>query len=198
MRALARVPSFARPSPQLEQIRTPPELAADLLLEARQRGDLSGRPVVDLGSGTGTLAIGAALLGARPVYAVEIDPSAADLAERAASALGVSLQPMVGDVSSLAVPEGTVLMNPPFGAQRRRADRPFWDMALRPGHRAVYAFALSRSRSFIEALAVERRATIESVRAVPWRMPYTFPHHRRNAVELSVDRWILRVDGEEA
>jgi putative methylase len=191
IRWLDRVPGFATPDPRLEQVMTPSDAAADLLLEALARGDLRERPVVDLGSGTGRLAIGAALLGARPVVAFEISPEAVAIAREAARALGVRVTFENGPVLT-EPPEGTVVMNTPFGAQRRGADRPFWAAALRPGRRAVYAFASAQSRTFIERLAVAHSARIERIDRVPWGFPATFGHHRRRSVELAVDRWILR------
>ena len=198
VRWLSEVPGFAGPIARLEQVVTPADAAADLLFEALGRGDLAGRSVVDLGTGTGRLAIGAALLGARPVLGIDVSSSALEIARAAASSLGVSVDFREAEVEGAELPEGTVLMNPPFGAQRRHADRPFWDAALRPGARSVYAFALSESRTFIEARAVERNARIESVRPVPWRYPATFAHHRQRAVELRVDLWILRMGERNA
>ena len=84
-----------------------------------------------------------------------------------------------------------VVMNPPFGAQRRHADRPFWERALALARRAVYAFALADSRSFIAGQAVARGARIEETRPVAWRLPRTFAHHRARSVALPVDLWVL-------
>ncbi|HEV2520475.1 MAG TPA: methyltransferase [Thermoplasmata archaeon] len=193
VRALASVPGFERPDPHLEQVVTPADPAADLLAEALARGDLRGRSVFDLGTGTGRLAIGAALLGAGPVRGIDLSAPAIERARESARSLKLEIDFRVGDVAELDSEEGTVLMNPPFGAQRRHADRPFWRIALGPGARAVYAFALADSRSFIERRAVERSAQIESVRPVPWSLPATFAHHQRRAVDLPVDLWILRM-----
>ena len=193
VRLLASVPPFADPQAATEQVATPPELAADLLLEALRRGDLADCDVLDLGSGTGVLAIGASLLGARRVEGIESDPRAAETARRAATALGASVEWTVADVSNADRSAETVVMNPPFGAQQAHADRPFWDRALVLARRAVYAFALSDSRTFIAKRAVARGARIEETQPVAWRLPRTFRHHRRRAVELAVDRWILRI-----
>lgn len=195
-RFLARVPPFADPESAREQVPTPPEVAADLLLAAVARDDLVGREVLDLGSGTGPLAIGAARLGASRVVGVEVDARAVGIARAAAEELGVPVTWVVADVAEYATPADTVVMNPPFGAQLRHADRPFWDQALRLARRAVYAFALADSRTFIARRAVARDARIEETVPVAWRLPRTFRHHRARSVELAVDRWTLRrVDG---
>jgi putative methylase len=197
IRALSGIPDFPTPDPRFEQVVTPPEAAAELLLEAVARGDLVGRSVVDLGTGTGRLAIGASLLGATPVLGIDVAGSALEIARRSAMDLGAHVEFRASRVGVGEVPEGTVVMNPPFGAQHRGADRPFWRVALRPGARAVYAFALSDSRTFIEGRAVERLARIETIRRVPWSLPATFAHHRRRAVELSVDLWVVRTGADE-
>lgn len=192
VQALASLPAWERPDRTAEQVQTPPEAAAELLSEALARGDLSGRNVLDLGSGTGILAIGAALLGAANVVGVEADPRAAEQARRNALQLRVSVRFDVADVGSRKGRADTVLMNPPFGAQRRNADRPFWATAFDSASSAIYAFSLSDSRTFIEARAVERLARIEATRPVAWELPATFPHHRKRSVALPVDLWVLR------
>jgi putative methylase len=198
LRLLDRVPAFPSPDAALEQVVTPSDAAVDLLFEALERGDLFGATVTDLGSGTGRLAIGAALLGARTVRGIEIARGAVEVARRAAKALGVDVVFQVGDVGTLLAAEGTIVMNPPFGAQSRGADRVFWESALgRPG-RAVYAFSLSDSRSFIEGRAVARGARIEATRPIRWQFPATFAHHRHKAVTLPVDLWVLRTGKTEA
>lgn len=54
-----------------------------------------GQTVLDLGSGTGVLAIAAAKFGARAVTAADVDPAAASLTAKNALAAGVSAQVLV-------------------------------------------------------------------------------------------------------
>jgi putative methylase len=191
VRRLAALAPFDAPKADREQVATPPEAAALLLEAAVARDDLVGRTVVDLGSGPGTLAIGAALLGAGPVRGIDDDPRAVEVARRNASSSGVSVDFRVGDVTRVTEPVDTVVMNPPFGAQRRHADRPFWDAGLALARRRLYAFSAAPSRTFIEERAVARGARVEATEPVPWELPRTFPHHRKRSVELSVDLWVL-------
>jgi putative methylase len=196
VRALALIPEFSAGLPELEQVATPAEAAAALLEAALANGDLEGRDVVDLGAGTGRLAIGAALLGAASVTAVEVDPGPADVGRRAAGDRAVRVAWEVRDVDGFATPADTVVMNPPFGAQRRHADRPFWTAAFASARRAVYAFALEESRTFIAQRAVERTAHVETTRPVRWELPRVFPHHRRDRMALAVDLWVIRTHGD--
>ncbi len=188
------MPPFATARADLEQVLSPPEAAADLLASAEALGPLAGRSVVDLGAGTGRLAIGAALLGAAPVVAVEVDPAAAERATAAARAAGVTIEVVVADVADWQGGADVVVMNPPFGAQRRHADRPFWDRALGAARRSVHAFSLTESRTFIARRAVARGARIVATRPIPWEFARTFPHHTRRRVPLAVDLWALATE----
>ncbi len=169
--------------------------AAVAMLElARALDDLTGRNVIDLGSGTGRLAIGAALFGARAVVGVEVDPEALAVARIAAAPWKTQVRFRRGPVESLKRGGDTVLMNPPFGAQRRGADRPFWEGAFRLARRRVYAFALADSRTFILKHAVAAHAYVEAARPVPWELPRLFSHHRHDRVSLKVDLWVIRTE----
>ncbi|MFP4591200.1 MAG: METTL5 family protein, partial [Halobacteriales archaeon] len=128
-RALEAVAGFEVPDPDLEQYATSAEVAASLVHEAAVRGDLD-RPVVDLGAGTGMLAVAAALRGAPVVVGLERDPDAVGVAAANADRLGVAVDWTIGAVEALPLRPAepvTVLTNPPFGAKldRRGADRPF-------------------------------------------------------------------------
>ena len=82
--ALEGIPSHPSPRVDLEQYSTPSKIAADLLWNAAALGDIEGLKVADLGCGTGVLALGAALLGAKEVVGVDQDPKAIDVAHHEA------------------------------------------------------------------------------------------------------------------
>ncbi|MDR0275118.1 MAG: 50S ribosomal protein L11 methyltransferase [Burkholderiaceae bacterium] len=95
------VPSWHAPPPQAKTvIRLDPGLAfgtgahptTRMCLRWLAGRDLRGRRVLDYGCGSGILAIGAALLGAREVMAVDIDPAAVQATQANAQANGVTLQ----------------------------------------------------------------------------------------------------------
>ncbi|MGD0718526.1 MAG: 50S ribosomal protein L11 methyltransferase [Thermoplasmata archaeon] len=189
---LSSIRPFERPRADLEQVPTPPEAAATLLEAALAAGDISGRTVLDLGTGTGVLAIGAALLGAGRVVGVDSDATALVRAREEAARLEVDVRFVCREVGTWPTGAETVLMNPPFGAQRRGADRPFWDRAFALAGRAIYAFALADSRTFIARRALAASTYVESVRPVPWELVRLFPHHRRARVPIPVDLWVIR------
>lgn len=61
-----------------------------LCLQALEAEDLAGRAVLDVGTGSGILAVAAAMLGAAEVTAVDIDPLAVRIARQNAAVNGVS------------------------------------------------------------------------------------------------------------
>ncbi len=192
---LERIAGFERPTPRLEQYQTPPSVAARLLFHACMQGAIANRRVCDLGCGTGILACGAALLGAAAVAGVDIDPSAVEQAKRNADLLGVEVEFLVADVANPAFDWerlrcDTVVMNPPFGAQRVHADRPFIDRALEIAD-VVYGIFNAGSAPFVAAYT-EGRAEIEEVISCTFPMRRTFAHHRRERAEIRVDVIHLR------
>ncbi len=196
IRRLEGVPPFAHPRSELEQVLTPAEAAATLLDWAQRISGLGGTAVTDLGCGTGRLAIGAALLGAAPVIGVDSDGDALARARAAAEVAGVSVEFVQSEVGAWERATDVVVMNPPFGAQHRHADRPFWDAGLRVAGRSLFAFALADSRTFIARRAVARGARIIETQPVPWTLARTFPHHTHARVPISVDLWAIATGAE--
>lgn len=192
--ALEKLDTFERPRADLEQYQTPAPVAARLLFHALMQGDIEGRSVLDLGCGTGVLACGAALLGAARVTGLDIDAGAIQVAEANAARCGVTATFITGDVNDLTHPlDGpfdTVIMNPPFGAQQKYADRPFIDRALREGT-VIYGIFNRGSLPFIQSYC-EGRATIESVVAAAFPIKKTFAFHKERIREIPVEIVLLR------
>jgi putative methylase len=182
---------FSAPDPSLEQYVTPASIASHLLYSALLRGDLEGT-VCDLGCGTGTLVIGAALLGARSV-GVEVDPSALKIGVENASRLGVDVDFVRGDVSSIALRGvSTVVMNPPFGAQKgSRGDRPFLRKAAEMGE-VVYSIANAGSEGFIRRFV--EPCKVEEVEKIAFPLKRSLAFHTRDVkiIEVELYRIICR------
>jgi putative methylase len=191
---LQRLNGFSHPRPSLEQYQTPAPLAARLLFHALLKGDIEGKAVCDLGCGTGVLAIGAALLGASSVKGVEIDEKAIVTARENALLLDAEVEFILADVRDAGITEktgpcDTVVMNPPFGAQKVHADRPFIDLALRIAP-VTYGIFNAGSIPFVKAYTNDRAEISEAVSG-SFPIKRTFAFHTRDIQEIEVE--ILRL-----
>jgi putative methylase len=189
-RRLADCRGFEDPSPEREQYPTPADLAAHLVHLADLQGDLS-RPVVDLGTGTGVLAVAAALKGAR-VTGIEVDPAALAVARENASAAGVEVGWIRGDATRPPVRSGewTVLTNPPFGAQDDSAgDRPFLAAAADIAG-VSYSVHNAGSRRFVEGFAGDAGGRVTHAFRAEFELRRQFPFHEDDirTVETEVFR----------
>ncbi len=191
---LQKAKGYAKPRPSLEQYMTPAPLAARLLYHALMKGDIEGKNVSDLGSGTGVLAIGAALLGANSVKGVEKDPNAVVVAQENAALFGAEVEFITADVLDKTLPEkigpcDTVIMNPPFGAQKIHADRPFIDIAITAAP-VVYSIFNAGSTPFVKAY-IRKRAEVSEQVGSAFAIRRTFAFHTRDVLEFEVE--ILRL-----
>ncbi|NJE30429.1 methyltransferase domain-containing protein [Thermococcus sp. 18S1] len=192
--ALSRLEGFKNPKPELEQYRTPGNVAAELLWLAHSLGDIGGRVVGDLGAGTGVLSIGACLLGAAGVYAVEVDETALEVARENARSLGMEecIEFIHSEVSRFGRKVDTVVMNPPFGSQNPHADRPFLLKAFEVSD-VVYSIHLAKPevRRFIEAFVGDAGFEITHRITLPFEIPAQFFFHRKRLERVLVDIYRL-------
>ncbi|MDS0477418.1 METTL5 family protein [Natrinema sp. 1APR25-10V2] len=199
-RRLESLADFSAPSAELEQYLTPPELAAHLCHLAGLQGDFE-RQVVDLGTGTGMLAIGAALSGADRVAGIDVDPGALAVArrnERTATADDDSAHAvgwLRGDVTRhpFAVTDATVLSNPPFGAQRgnRHADRRFLETAREIGA-VSYTIHNEGSQEFVESFAADEGGEVTHAFQAEFPIPRRFEFH--TATEETLAAEVFRIE----
>jgi putative methylase len=187
-RALAQqlgvVAGFDDPRAPLEQYRTPPELAAHLIHLADLRGDIEDRTVVDLGCGTGMLALGAALRGPERAVGLDIDPAplqtARDNEGKVASATSVSwIRGDAGQAPLVPAPaETTVVMNPPFGAQsgNEHADRAFLETTAEIAG-VSYSIHNEGSQEFVGSFAADNGGTVTDSYQTEFEIPRQFDHH---------------------
>jgi len=195
-RALAQqlgvVAGFDDPRAPFEQYRTPPDVAAHLIHTADLQGDVDGRTVVDLGCGTGMLALAAALRGPERVVGIDIDPAplATAQANRRRVTSTCDVQWIRGDATrvSLSVGDATVVMNPPFGAQdsNEHADRRFLATAAEIA-RVSYSLHNAGSRSFVESFAVDNGGTVTHAFAVELDLPRQFPFHDSDSATIDAE-----------
>ncbi len=184
---LERLEGFRNPKIQLEQYVTPPPLAAFIVTTAELHGDLD--VVIDLGCGTGILAVAAALRGAYAV-GVDVDTEALKIARMNAENLSAPVDFVASDVRDVSVKKKvTTLMNPPFGIQRRHADRPFLEKALEIS-KVVYTVHSAGSEDFVRKFAESRGYAVTHVWrfSIPLRKTYSFHEKAFKYVPVEVFR----------
>jgi len=186
------------PSPRigLEQYTIPADIAADILfLAGVVYRDIVGKSVIDLGTGTGRLAIGAVLMGARRAAGVDIDPVAINVAQENSQLAKVNVDWIVGELDAIRGRFDTVLMNPPFGTKRRHVDKIFLRKAIGIG-RVVYSIHKSATREHILAYLERCGCKVRAIHEYTLEIPRMFEHHRKRRHPVSVDCYRIEAKGE--
>jgi predicted RNA methylase len=175
------------PRIRLEQYTIPATIAADILfLAAFVYRDIAGKTVVDLGSGTGRLAIGAASLGARQITAIDIDPIAVEVSRENAKTAIVDVDWIVGDLDAIHGRFDTVIMNPPFGTKQRHLDKVFLRKAIQIG-RVAYSIHKSATREYILGYLNRCGCKVSAIHEYKLDIPRMFEHHRKRKHLVKVD-----------
>ena len=149
--------------------------------------------VVDLGAGNGVLGIGALLLGAKRATFVELDLAACEALEEALEHhdLLPRAQVLQTDVAQLPALEAPlVLMNPPWGQQRRSADRPFLEASVSISSQVVHVMHSAK------ALHLEPWASEQGWEALRWLemdfpLPKRYAHHTKQRASTRAAVWRL-------
>jgi len=188
--ALQAIAPHPNPKVHLEQYTTPADIAADILFSACYTyEDIRGKSVLDLGTGTGRLAIGAAILGAEQVVGIDVDAATVQSALSDSRRMQLKVDWVVGDIESVQDPFDTVIMNPPFGTKREHADIRFLRVALKVG-KVIYSIHKSTTHSFISRWLKDTGAESEILMTTKMLIPhqYNFHHKRRHVVVVDVLR----------
>jgi putative methylase len=184
---LQAVNSHHAPELMLEQYAIPADLAAQILFRAcYEFDDIEGKTVVDLGTGTGRLALGASMLGGGYVVGVDLDPRALAIAAATCKRLGLKIDWVLGEVETLRGTVDTVVMNPPFGTRRPHADIEFLQTALRIGG-VVYSIHKSTTRKHLERWFREHADNAKRIMTTKMEIPHQFSFHRKKRAYVDVD-----------
>ena len=170
-------PDFNQPKPELEQYATPVDIVAEIIKLANSQGDLSGN-VVDLGCGTGRLAIGAALLGAE-VTGYEIDNNALELAKSYSKKNNLEIEWINLAIENINKKYDTVLMNPPFGSQRPGADRAFLKKSLEIGTK-IWTIHMAETKDFVKDFVEKNNGEILSAYEFDFPIKNSMPFHTKD------------------
>jgi len=183
VRELSSIEGFEEPKISLEQYMTPPQLAADLIFAAYMQGDIEGKDVVDAGTGTGMLAVGAALLGAN-VTGVEKDWSSLKTARRNAKRTEVDVNFVQEDFTEVEEVFDTCIMNPPFSVHSEEGEQ-FVEKAFEVAD-SIYAVADDDLLSLIKRFAEFSAYKVES-QEVEISLPATYGFHTEESRETEIN-----------
>ncbi|WP_227354445.1 METTL5 family protein [Haladaptatus salinisoli] len=201
-RRLSEVADFADPRVEWEQYPTPADLAAHLVHLADVHGDVARKTVVDLGTGTGVLALGAATRDPERVVALDRDPAALRRARenerRVAPAVPVEW--LLADATraplcaaNRATDGVTVVMNPPFGAQKgnEHADRAFLETTAGVAD-VSYSIHNEGSENFVEAFAADAGGDVTHAFRAELALSRRFDFQRRERTTLDAE--VFRIE----
>ena len=199
-RVLSEIEPHSLPKAHLEQYTTPSNVAAETLyLAAYVNDDIIDKTVVDLGCGTGRLSIGAALLGAKEVFGVDVDRDSVRMAQKNAEIFGVKEKThwIVADIDVVKGTFDTTLQNPPFGVQRRRADRRFITKSLELSS-TIYSFHKGgeSNREFIKRFIEGHGGRVIHIFPLKMEIPRMFKFHTKKKKSIQVD--LYRIEGKSS
>jgi putative methylase len=189
---LQKVPKPAVPVPQLEQYMTTAPIAADIIFTAYQWGDIENKTVVDLGCGTGIFSIGAIYMGAKKVLGFDIDKNIIKVAKNYAKANALQITYAIKDITTVDTTCDTVLMNPPFGAQKSntKADRKFLEKAFEISN-VIYSLHLKKTIFFLEKMIHALKGEITYQKEYTFPIKWIFEFHQKEVVKYDVT--LLRI-----
>jgi putative methylase len=211
---LSRIPQHPSPKAFLEQYTIPADVAATMLyIAAYTQNDIVGKKVLDMGCGTGRLALGAAFLGAKHVVGVDIDKEAVKSAFENSVKLNLKrkVQWVAADINAIRGKFDTVLQNPPFGVQKHKADRKFLEKALETSKKvyslhknphkgrtllkqvkvAKHGFIVTSPSSFIKEFVENKGGRIKAAYAMVMTIPHIFPFHTKRKHSFLVDLYVI-------
>ena len=189
---LQKIPIYENPNPYIEQYLTPANIAADILFTAYQFGDIKDKKVVDLGCGTGIFSYGIKLLNAQEVIGIDIDKECIRLAKDFSERQNKDIKYIVKEVRDVEIKCDTVIMNPPFGAQKsnRWADRAFIEKGFEIS-KVIYSLHLAKTIPFIEKMILSLNGELNFKKSYNFPINYTYFFHKKKA-EI-VDILLLRI-----
>jgi putative methylase len=184
-----------------------------LYVAAYVNDDIVGKSVLDLGCGTGRLALGALFVGAKDVIGVDIDRLAIQTANENSKniCLADAVQWVLGDLSVVVGRFNTVLQNPPFGVQAREADRAFLVKALEVGNcvyslhshpevdsrlikqlKASQGFLQVPASPFLEKFIAKHGGSVKAVYALLMTIPRMFDFHTKLKHDFVIDMYVIK------
>lgn len=191
--ALQELKPHPKPMVLLEQYTIPAPVAAEILFIAGfAHDDIREKTVLDLGTGTGRLAIGCSLIGAARAIGVDIDSTALKVARENAAAAGAQIELIHADINAIHGRLDTVVMNPPFGTKIKHMDRAFLSKALEIA-KVTYSLHKSSTRRYVVRFVKSLGGSIKGVYQADLEIPRLFDFHRKKTHVVPVDLYRIEM-----
>ncbi len=192
---LSKFEDFAEQKIELEQYSTPSEIAAAILWDAKMRGDIDGKTVLDAASGPGYFGIGALLLGARKAFLVDINKDAIEISKRNYTAVAGNFEIGEAVFVNKSIEEfneavDVVVENPPFGTKKKHIDKVFLEKAFQSAP-VVYTIHKITSKKFIEAICDDFRYEIKMLVEFDFPLKATQEFHKKKRYAVKAGLWKL-------
>ena len=196
---LQQTEGFSNPNIKLEQYCIDAKSAVDIVFFAGvEFNDIKNRLILDLGAGTGRLSIACAYLQANYVLSIDIDFSALKILKRNINKYSLEsiIFPICSDINHLELfrninLEGfhiTTIMNPPFGVQKKKADRFFLAKAFDISQ-VIYSIHLANPNvhQFISTYIKKYNWAIDYVFPYRLRLDKTYKFHKQKTKLINVN-----------
>lgn len=191
------IPAHPEPKASLEQYTTPSPIASDVLFRAFSNGHINNKKIADLGCGTGIFSIGSAYLGANSVEAIDVDEEVIRIARKESKKWSISemIDFKTKDVKGFETKVDTVIMNPPFGSQKRGADLPFLNKAFEISE-VIYTIHNAETERFLENFIKERGHSIFWEKRYMFEIANMFEFHEKERKSFEVVSYGINVKRE--
>ena len=98
---------------------------------------------------------------------------------------GLDIEWRVGNISGFHGELDTVVMNPPFGAQKRHADRPFLEKAFECAQ-TVHSFHMAATERFVEREASAAGFAVTHKNKYEFAIRHLYDFHRKERAQIEV------------
>ncbi len=193
---LSSLQGFKHQDIGLEQYPTPAEIAAAILWTALMNKDIEGKILADLGCGFGVFGLGAAILGAKKIYMVDLDEDVLAIAKHNKKTLEKKLKRKLPctfsniNVNNFKNKVDVVIENPPFGVKKTHSDKTFLLKAMGVAPK-IYSFHKYSTKKFINSFVEDNGFKIREIQRFKFPLTRSYWFHIKSIHYVDVGCWIL-------
>lgn len=196
---IERTETFTDPKIQLEQYTIDATSAVDIIYCAGfEFNDINQKLIVDLGAGTGRLSIASSFFNPIYILSVDIDFNTLYILQKNVKKLNLERKifPICADVKHFDISKIvllrnlkiTTIMNPPFGVQKKTADRKFLECAFLFSD-VIYSVHLANKKvhNFISNFVRKNNWLIDYVFPFDMLLEKSFQFHKYKTKQIKVN-----------